>query len=108
MGEHETQGSDDVRGGVEEYFPLDQRFMDETEVVLLEIAQTAVDKLGRGGGRGGGEIAFLAEKNRKAAAGGIASNAATVDATADDGKIENLTQHSAPRAWASQPVTGRR
>ena len=75
-----------MRAPPEQHLALGQRLMHQTEVVVLEIAQPAMDELGRGGRRRSGEVALLAEKDRKAASGGVAGNAATVDATADDGK----------------------
>ncbi len=54
---------------------------------MLEIAQAAVDQLGRCGGGAAPEIGLLAKIDRKAAAGRIACDAATVDPAADDRDI---------------------
>ena len=46
--EDKPQGPDDVRCGGEQDLTLDQRFADEPELVMLEIAQSAMNELGRG------------------------------------------------------------
>ena len=99
MGQDEPERTDDVRGRPQQHLALDQRFMDETEVVVLEIAEAAMDELGRCGGRGGGEVALLAKKYGEPAAHGVAGDTAAVDAAADDGEIKDLARHSSPRLW---------
>ena len=54
---------------------------------MLEIAQAAVDQLGRCGRRAGGEIALLQQEDAEAAPSGIAGNAGAVDAAADNGEV---------------------
>ena len=55
---------------------------------MLEIAQAAVDQLGRGRGGAGGKIVLLDQQHAQAAAGGVAGNPRSVDAAADDGEVE--------------------
>ena len=57
------------------------------ERAMLEIAKPAVDQLGRGLRRARGEIVLLDQQHAQAAAGGVARDAGTVDAAADDGEI---------------------
>ena len=55
---------------------------------MLEIAQAAMDQLGRGGRGAAGEIVHLGEKDAVAAPGRIAGDAAAVDAAADHHDVE--------------------
>jgi hypothetical protein len=48
-----------------------------------------VDELGGSRGRGSAKIALITQIYRKAASCGIACDAAAIDATADNSKIEN-------------------
>ena len=50
--QHEAQRPDDVRRGAQQHFALRQRFPHQAELVILQIAQAAMDQLGGGGGRG--------------------------------------------------------
>ena len=49
MRKHETERPDDVGRGSQQNFALQQRLVDEAELVVLEIAQAAVDQLRRRG-----------------------------------------------------------
>ena len=66
---------------------LGERLVHQLELVLLEVAQSAVDQLG--GRRGGGarQVAALDEDSRQAATGSVSRNASAVDATADDQQV---------------------
>ncbi len=46
--QHETQGTDDVRGDLPEHLALDQRLAHRPKLVIFEIAQPAMHELGRG------------------------------------------------------------
>ena len=83
----------------QQHLALGQRLAHQAELVVLEIAQAAMDQLGRGRGRAAGKIALLAQEHRQAAAGGIAGDAAAVDAAADDGDVVDRCEHADfPRA----------
>jgi|GEM_PF-5173243 hypothetical protein len=56
-------------------------------LAAIEIAQAAVDQLGRCGGGAAPEIGLLAKVGRKTTAGRIAGNAATVNPSTDDGNV---------------------
>jgi hypothetical protein len=45
--QHESKRADDVRRDLPEDFALDQRFADQPELVILQIAQAAMHELGR-------------------------------------------------------------
>ena len=77
-----------MRRHPQQHFALGQRLMHQPERVMLEIAQPAMDELGRGRGRAGGEIVLLDQQHTNAAAGGVARNTGSVDAAADNGEIE--------------------
>ncbi len=48
MRQHEAQRPDDVRRRTQQHLALDQRLADQPELVVFEIAQAAMDQLGRG------------------------------------------------------------
>ncbi len=56
---------------------------------VLEIAQAAVDELGRGRRGAGGEVVLLDQQHAQAAAGGVARDAGAVDAAADNRRGRN-------------------
>jgi hypothetical protein len=87
MGQHETEGPDDVRGGVQQHLAFGQRLADQPELVIFQIAQAPVYQLGRGRRRGAAEVPLLAQEHRQPAARRIARDAAAIDATADHGKV---------------------
>jgi hypothetical protein len=63
---------------------------------MLKVAETAVDQLGRGRGGGRSEIALLDQDHGKTSTGGVASDAAAVNPTADDGEVEFAHRHFRP------------
>ncbi len=83
----EQQRRDDVRRLVQHDLPFGQRFADQPELVLLQIAQTAVDQLRAPLRRCRREIAFLDDQNRETPPGRVASDARTVDSGADDEQV---------------------
>ena len=65
-------------------FAFLQRLAHQAEVVVLEVAQAAVDQL-RAGGRGvRGEVVLLAQHDREPATRSITRDARAVDTAADD------------------------
>ncbi len=81
---HEAHRPDDMGCGTKQDFALDQGLAHQSEFVVFEIAQPAVDQLGRGGGSMGRQIVLLAQHDGKAASGRIPRNADAVDSAADD------------------------
>jgi hypothetical protein len=86
-----------VRGDAQQHLALRERLGDEAELVVLEVAQAAVDELGRPRRGGAGEVGLLREQHRQPAARGIARNAGAVDAAADDEEIEFLQREGLRR-----------
>src|SRR3546814_8998476 len=80
--------SDLVRRGAQQHLALDQRLAHQAELVILEIAQTAMNELGGGGGGGAAEILLLAKMDRQPAPGRVPCDPATIDAPADDGELK--------------------
>ena len=63
VGQYEAQRPNDMRCDAPQHFALHQRLAHQAEFVVFEVAQAAMDELGRGAGRAGSEIALLAEQN---------------------------------------------
>ena len=91
--EDEPQGPDDVRRGAEQHFALHQRLANQPKLVIFEVAQAAVDELGRSRRGPASQVRFLGEIDGKATAGRIAGDAAAVDAPANDGDVEGRCAH---------------
>jgi hypothetical protein len=87
MGQDEAQRPDDVGRGIEQALTLEQGLADEAELVIFQIAQSAMDQLRRGGGGIARQIALFAEHHGEAPAHRIARDARAVDAAANDEKI---------------------
>ncbi len=98
MGQDEAHRADDVGRGAPQHLALDQRLVDQTEFAIFEVAQAAVNELGGRRRGGAGEIAGLGEEDAEAPAGGVAGNAAAVDAAADDGDVVEPVMHCLPLA----------
>jgi hypothetical protein len=76
-----------MRGRTQEDFTLEERFGDEPELELLEIAQTPVNKLAAGRAGLGAKVSPLHQNDTRPAACRIARDADAVDAAADDEEI---------------------
>jgi hypothetical protein len=87
-----------VRRRPQQYLALDQRLADQPELVVLEVAQAAVNQLAAARGGALREVVLLAQQHLEPAPRGVARDARTVDATADDDKVEQV--HEPPRAQA--------
>ena len=90
MRQHDAQGPDDVRGAGQQHLALHQCLAHQPEFEMLEIAQSAMDELGRRRGGPTGEVVHFGKEDRIAAAGSIARDAASVDAAADDENVVDL------------------
>ena len=87
MRHDEAQRPHDVRRGTEQYFALDQRLAHQVEFVVLEIAQAAVDQLGRGRRRVRRQVVLFAQDDRQPASGRIARDPRAIDAASHDQDI---------------------
>src|SRR3979411_297294 len=94
--QHEAQRANDGRCDLPQDFTLDQRLANQAKLVIFEITQAAVHELGRPGRRPTGQVIHLAEKNRIAAPGRVARDAAAIDAAANDREVENSVQGLPP------------
>ena len=89
----EAQRPDDVRCGRDHDLALTQRLPHQPEVVVLEVAQAAVDQLGTRGRSVRREVVLLAEQHIEATACSIPGDARAVDAAADDEQVEYWWRH---------------
>ena len=87
--QHERQRRDDVRRDRQQHFAFGERLGDQPELVVLEVAQPAMDQLGALRRSGRGEIVLFGQQHGKAAARGVARDAGAVDAAADDEEVED-------------------
>jgi hypothetical protein len=78
------EGRDQVGGIVQQSLALGQVLVDQPVLSLLEVAQTAVDHLGRLRRRAGGEVVLLHQGGPEATAGGIQRHPGPGDAATDD------------------------
>ena len=86
--QHERQRLDDVRRLPEHDLALGERFTDQPELVLLEIAQAAVDELRAPLRRGRRNVSLLDHEHLEPASGRVARDPRTIDSPADDEEIE--------------------
>ena len=94
MGQHETQRIDDVRRRRPKHLAFAQGLADQPELVMLQIAQAAMDELGRPGGRPRGEIVHLGQRNPIAAARRVARDAGAIDAATHDEDVDVRWRHA--------------
>ena len=78
-----------MRHRAKQRLSLGERRANQPELVVLQIAQPAVEEFSRGRRRCRREIVHFREHDRKPATRSIAGNATAVDATADDEDIGN-------------------
>src|SRR5580704_14303757 len=88
MRQNESQRPNDVWRRRKQDLPLDQRFAHQTEFVIFEIAQPAVNQLARTRRGSFGEITLFAKQNLETAASGVARDTGSIDAAADDGDVD--------------------
>ncbi|MNL35345.1 hypothetical protein D3C87_1573730 [compost metagenome] len=89
VGQNEAHRPDDVRCQRPEHFTLHQRFAHQAKLIMFEIAQAAVDELGRSRRRAGGKVVHLGKRNRVSPTDRITRDAASVDAVADNEDVED-------------------
>ena len=86
-GQDEGQRPHDVARAGEQHLPLGERFAHQAELVVLQIAQAAVDQLAARLRGARGEVVALGQQHAEAASGGIARDCGAVDAAADDKEV---------------------
>ena len=86
--DQEGERGDQVGGVVEQPLALGQVLVDQAVLVLLEVAEPAVDQLGRLGRGARGEVVLLDQGGPEAPAGGIERHAGAGDPAADDQHVE--------------------
>ena len=84
----EAQRPNEVRRVLQQAPPLVQRLIDEPEIAMLEIAQTAMDQLRRFTAGAGSEVALVDQGDAKAAQDGVERHAGAGDAAAQDEQVE--------------------
>ncbi len=72
----------------QQHLALLQRLAHQPELVVFQIAQAAMDQLGRLGGGGAGEIVHFAEPDLERPPRRVAGDACAVDAAADHEQVE--------------------
>ena len=92
VGQDETQRLDDVRSLGQQHFAFGQGFAYQAELVVLQVAQAAVDQLAAGRGGVLCQIVLFAKEHRQAASGGIGRDAHAIDATADHRQVVDFAQ----------------
>ena len=98
-----TSGSGRTRCGasVDDELALQQRLADEPEVEVLQVAQAAVDELGRAADEvPDGEVGALDQRDAVAARGGVERDAGAGDPAADHDARRTARRASAARASA--------
>ncbi len=89
-GHDERQRVHEVRRERDQELALEQRLADEPEVEVLQVAQAAVDELGRAARGAGGVVRALDERDAVAARGRVERDARARDAATDDDEVERL------------------
>ena len=76
-----------MRGSSQKNFAFLKGLTPQTELVMFQISQAAMNEFGRRRRGGRGKVALFDQKNRKSATGGITCNTCTIDAAAYDQKV---------------------
>lgn len=82
--QHEAHRPDDVRRRAQQQFAFPQRMANQLEIIILQVAQAAVDKLGAGGGGVLSQIILLAQKHAQTASGCISGDTRAIDPASYD------------------------
>ena len=89
-GSRNGQHAHEVRGVAAQDLALGERFVDEPDLLLLEVAEAAVDELRRLRRRARREVVALDERGAQTAAGGVERAADAGDAATDDDDVERF------------------
>src|SRR5699024_4933747 len=87
MRHDKAQRPDDMRRDAPEYFAFPQRLAYQAELVILQIAQTAMDQLGAGRGGVTGQVGLFAQQYAQTTTGRVTGDAGTIDAATDDDEV---------------------
>jgi len=87
--QHEPHRPDDVRRILPKDLSFHQCFAHESEFIMFQIAETAVDQFGRAGRRAARQIIHFSKENRKTTPYGIARDTAAIDPSANNEEVVN-------------------
>ena len=93
-----------MRRQVDVDLALQQRLAHEPEVEVLQVAQAAVDELGRARRRPAREVGALDQRDRVPARGGVQRDAGAGDPAADHEHVERLGRERGDGVGAGQHV----
>ena len=93
-----------MRRRAQQDLALGQRLAHEAELIVLQIAQPAVDQLAAGRGSVAREVVLLAQHHGQAPADGVTRNAGAIDPAADDQEIDRLIQAPRPHPRPHGPI----
>ena len=105
-GDHERQDANEVGCVPEQSVPFVQGLVDETDVAVLEVPQTAVDELGALRRGPAGEVVTLDERGAQAPCHGVERDAGARDPAADDEHVELLVAESLEHRGAVERCSG--
>ena len=100
--------SDEMGGVLEQSLTFVQRLVDEPDVAVLEVPQTAVDELGALRRGPAGEVVALDERGAQATCHGVERDAGAGDPAADDQHVELLVAQSLEHRGAVERGSGHR
>src|SRR5215210_2105274 len=89
-GDHETQRLHEVRGYVKEHLPIPQGLPHKGDLVVLQVAKTAVDQTRSPLRRPGGDVPLVQEQRVEAAHRGVPGDPGAVDAGPDHDEVERI------------------
>ena len=77
-----------VRAGFKQPCTLAQRFEDQAHIAVLQVAQSAMDQLGRTPGCPETKVIGFEERHPQSSRGRLLGNSAAVDSAADDRQVQ--------------------
>ena len=77
-----------MRGDTQQHLALRKRFAYQAKLVMLQVAQPAVDQLAAGPGRAAAQVSLLAQRDIEPTAGCISGDADAVDTAADHQQVK--------------------
>ena len=95
-----------MAGDPDERRALGERLPDQAESELLQVAQAAMDELGRAAARAHGQVVALDERGAQAARGRVQQGADTRDAATHDEHVEPVMAERIDGGCASRERVG--
>src|ERR671914_2417285 len=92
-GDQEAERPDQVRGYVQEPLAVPQRFPDQGDLEVLQVAEAAVDQASRPARRPARDVPLVEQKDPEAAHRGVPGDPGPVDAGADDDQVEGIVAY---------------